>query len=148
MKQNLTKILLSILLIVLSYIGISDYYTIDKLKQSIEIKEQEINKLIEIQETEGISVPYKKDLGIHELTFYTHTGNKTAIGKYPKASHTVAVDKNLIPLGSILYIEGYGIKVAEDTGGDIKGTRIDVFVDTKEQAIKLGRKQAKVYLLK
>lgn len=144
MKQNLIKILLIILCCICWYC----YYIISQQRQSIEIKEQEINKLIEIQETEGISVPYKKDLGTHELTFYTHTGNKTAIGKYPKSSHTVAVDKNIIPLGSILYIEGYGIKVAEDTGGDIKGTRIDVFVDTKEQAIKLGRKQAKVYLLK
>ena len=82
-----------------------------------------------------------------ELTFYTHTGNRTASGVYPKAGRTVAVDKNVIPLGTMIYVEGYGLYVAEDTGGDIKGKRLDVFVDTKEEAIKLGRKTAKVYLL-
>lgn len=82
-----------------------------------------------------------------ELTFYTHTGHRTASGVYPKAGRTVAVDKNVIPLGTMIYVEGYGLFVAEDTGGDIKGKRLDVFVDTKDEAIKLGRKSAKVYLL-
>ncbi len=100
----------------------------------------------EITPKSTISVEVKP-MNDFDLTFYTHTGNRTASGVYPKVGRTVAVDKKIIPLGSILYIEGYGILIAEDTGGDIKGNRLDIFVDTKEEAIKLGRKQAKVYIL-
>ena len=105
-------------------------------------------------EKEAIVEDFKPSISIEvepiddfDLTFYTHTGNRTASGVYPKAGRTVAVDKNVIPLGTMIYVEGYGIMVAEDTGGDIKGKRLDVFVNTKEEAIKLGRKKAKVYLL-
>ena len=87
-------------------------------------------------------------LNSFELTFYTHTGYRTASGIYPKAGRTVAVDKKVIPLGSIIYVEGFGILIAEDTGADIKGNRLDIFVDTKEEALKLGRKKANVYILK
>ena len=87
-------------------------------------------------------------LGDHVLTFYTHTGNRTASGVYPKAGRTVAVDTKYIPHGTVLYIEGIGLRVAEDTGGDIKGKRLDVFVDTKEEAIKKGVKKAKVHVIK
>ena len=100
----------------------------------------------EITPKSTISVEVKP-LNDFDLTFYTHTGNRTASGVYPKAGRTVAVDKSVIPLGSILYVEGYGILIAEDTGGDIKGNRLDIFVDMKEEAVKLGRKQAKVYIL-
>lgn len=87
-------------------------------------------------------------LGDHVLTFYTHTGNRTASGVYPKAGRTVAVDTKYIPHGTVLYIEGVGLRIAEDTGGDIKGNRLDVFVDTKEEAIKKGVKKAKVHVIK
>lgn len=87
-------------------------------------------------------------LGDHILTFYTHTGNRTASGVYPKAGRTVAVDTKYIPHGTVLYIEGVGLRIAEDTGGDIKGKRLDVFVDTKEEAIKKGVKKAKVHVIK
>ena len=88
-----------------------------------------------------------KPLGTFELTFYTHTGNRTASGIYPRAKRTIAVDTRIIPLGSLVYVKGYGILIAEDTGADIKGNRLDIFVNTKEEAVKLGRKQAEVYLL-
>ena len=82
-----------------------------------------------------------------DLTFYSHTGNRTSSGVYPKAGRTVAVDKNVIPLGTLIYIEGFGLRIAEDTGGDIKGNRLDLFVDSKEEAIKLGRRTAKVFFI-
>lgn len=89
-----------------------------------------------------------KFIGDHILTFYTHTGNRTASGVYPKAGRTVAVDTRYIPHGTILYIEGIGFRIAEDTGGDIKGNRLDVFVDSKEEAIRKGVKKAKVHVVK
>lgn len=81
-----------------------------------------------------------------EATAYTHTGNPTATGIYPYKG-VVAVDPKVIPLGSKLYVEGYGYCEAQDTGGAIKGDRIDVFLDTKEQCFEWGRKIVQVYLL-
>lgn len=60
----------------------------------------------------------------------------------------VAVDPRVIPLGSILYVEGYGFAKAADTGGAIKGHRIDLCFDTLAEADSYGRKQITVYVLK
>ena len=60
----------------------------------------------------------------------------------------VAVDPRVIPLGTKLYIEGYGYAVAEDTGGAIKGNRIDLCFTNKVQANAFGRRNVKVYILK
>ncbi len=59
----------------------------------------------------------------------------------------IAVDPNVIPLGSKVYVEGYGYAVAGDIGGAIKGNRIDVFVPTHSQAIQWGRKNVRVKVL-
>jgi 3D (Asp-Asp-Asp) domain-containing protein len=59
----------------------------------------------------------------------------------------IAVDPSVIPLGSKVYVEGYGYATAEDTGGAIKGNRIDVFIPTQEGALEWGRKQVNVTIL-
>ncbi|MBO1004734.1 G5 and 3D domain-containing protein [Pseudogracilibacillus auburnensis] len=59
----------------------------------------------------------------------------------------IAVDPNVIPLGSKVWVEGYGHAIAGDTGGAIKGNRIDLFVPSKEQAYKFGRKKVKIRVL-
>ena len=59
----------------------------------------------------------------------------------------VAVDPAVIPLGSRLYIEGYGYALAGDTGSRIKGLRIDLGYDTKRQAIQFGRRTVRVYII-
>lgn len=79
-------------------------------------------------------------------TAYTHTGRNTSTGVRP-AVGTVAVDPTVIPMGSRLYIEGYGYGRAQDTGGSIKGNRIDVFMDTRGQALQWGRRTVKVQIL-
>lgn len=79
-------------------------------------------------------------------TAYTHTGNRTATGIWPYRG-IVAVDPRVIPLGTKLYVEGYGYAVAQDTGGLIKGNRIDVFLDSKDEAIQWGRRQVTVRIL-
>jgi len=57
------------------------------------------------------------------------------------------VDPDVIPLGTKVYIEGMGIFVAEDTGGAIKGNRIDIFMETHEEAFHFGIKNLKVYII-
>ncbi|MCG0277348.1 MAG: G5 domain-containing protein [Thermanaeromonas sp.] len=81
-----------------------------------------------------------------EATAYTHTGNPTATGIYPYRG-IVAVDPKVIPLGTRLYVEGYGYAWAQDTGGLIKGQRIDLFMETEKEAILWGRRRVKVYIL-
>lgn len=81
-----------------------------------------------------------------EASAYTYTGNNTATGK-PPAVGLVAVDPSVIPLGSRLYVEGYGYAQAADTGGSIKGDRIDLFMEEANQCIKWGRRMVKVYIL-
>ncbi len=83
---------------------------------------------------------------IAEATAYTYTGRRTASGAYPKVG-LVAVDPNVIPMGSRLYIEGYGFARAADCGRDIRGNRIDVFMETESQCRSWGRRTVKVYVL-
>ncbi len=59
----------------------------------------------------------------------------------------VAVDPRFIPLGTRLYIEGYGYAVAADTGGAIKGNRIDLGEDTYRSAQRVGRRKVLVHIL-
>ena len=59
----------------------------------------------------------------------------------------VAVDPAVIPLGSVVWVEGYGYAVALDTGSDIKGQRIDVFIADVAKAREWGRRQVKVRIL-
>ena len=59
----------------------------------------------------------------------------------------IAVDPSIIPLGSKVYVEGYGYATAEDTGGAIKGNRIDVFVPEQNDALQWGRKDVKVTII-
>lgn len=94
----------------------------------------------------GSKFSYKQKMNM-TATAYTYTGNCTATGTTTKRG-VVAVDPSVIPLGSRLYIEGYGYARAEDTGGAIKGNRIDVFLPSYSEARRYGRRQVTVYILK
>ncbi|MFD2613873.1 3D domain-containing protein [Paenibacillus gansuensis] len=72
----------------------------------------------------------------------------TSSGAKVKEGRTIAVDPKIIPIGSTVYIEGIGIRRAEDTGSAIKGARIDVFMKDLKKARKFGvKKDVKVYVL-
>ena len=73
-------------------------------------------------------------------------GPRTAIGMIARRG-VVAVDPSVIPLGTHLYIEGYGYAVAGDTGGNIQGRRIDLCYNTYDEAIQFGRQPVKVFIL-
>ncbi len=89
---------------------------------------------------------------ICSITAYTEeAGSRTASGRAvkrnPNGVSTVAVDPNVIPLGSNLYIEGYGYAIAADTGSAIKGNIIDVYFDNFSDCDNWGRQSAKVMVL-
>ena len=59
----------------------------------------------------------------------------------------IAVDPNMIPLGTRVFIPGYGEAVAEDIGGSIKGHRIDVAFDSHEEALAFGRRDLEIIII-
>ncbi|TCI24759.1 DUF348 domain-containing protein [Exiguobacterium sp. SH5S13] len=59
----------------------------------------------------------------------------------------IAVDPAVIPLGTRVYIEGFGMAIALDTGSAIKGNIIDIMMDTKEEAVTFGRKPLTIWVI-
>jgi 3D (Asp-Asp-Asp) domain-containing protein len=71
----------------------------------------------------------------------------TASGRVARPLHTVAVDPHVIPLGTVLFIDGIGYRVAEDIGGAIRGPHIDVYFPSDAAARQFGvRRHVKVYV--
>lgn len=103
-----------------------------------------------VDEQTGRIFEYRKVLTM-EATAYTHQPgdrwyNKTASG-LPTFVGMVAVDRNVIPLGTVLYVEGYGIAIAGDVGGAIKGLDIDLYFNTPTEVRNFGRRNKTVYIL-
>ncbi|MEH7403467.1 ubiquitin-like domain-containing protein [Gottfriedia acidiceleris] len=59
----------------------------------------------------------------------------------------IAVDPKVIPLGSKVWVEGYGVAIAGDTGGAIKGRRIDILMPTKDDCFDFGRRTVKIRII-
>lgn len=72
----------------------------------------------------------------------------TSTGVKVKENHTIAVDPKVIPYGSIVYIEGLGVRYAEDCGGAIKGKELDIYVRTTEEANDYGRQSVNLYVIR
>ena len=71
----------------------------------------------------------------------------TATGTTARAGRTVAVDPKVIPLGSRIFIEGLGERIAEDVGGGVKGNHIDVYLGTVPQAFRFGVQRGRVSVI-
>ena len=76
----------------------------------------------------------------HPLFGVTASGMMAQVG-------VVAVDTNVIPFHTRLYIEGYGFAVAGDRGGAIRGDKIDLFFDTRDEVRQFGRRHIQVWIL-
>ncbi|EWH21435.1 3D domain-containing protein [Bacillus haynesii] len=122
-------------------------------------KEAKVEQAAPKQEKETTSRSNESQSAAKELTVTAtaYTANDggmtgvTATGidlKANKNAKVIAVDPNVIPLGSKVYVEGYGEATAADTGGAIKGNKIDVFVPSKSAAKNWGVKTVKVKVLK
>ncbi len=97
---------------------------------------------------------YSKKITVSASAYSPKAGSTTALGK-PVQYGIVAVDPKVIPLGTKLYIESadngkswsYGYCVAGDTGGAIKGNKVDLFYNTEKECLQFGRRNAIVYIL-
>ena len=75
----------------------------------------------------------------------TYTG--TTPVRDPNGISTIAVDPSIIPLGSKVYIPGYGMAIAADTGGAIKGNKIDLFLNSENDCINWGVQTVSLYII-
>ncbi len=88
-----------------------------------------------------------------EATAYTahRSGGGTGTGRtasgLPAGYGLVAVDPRVIPFGTVLYIEGYGMAIAADKGRAIRGRRIDLFFHSRQAALQFGRRRVRVHVL-
>ena len=128
----------------------------DRLQQLIsgEIVTRTVEKLDALAADAQITQNFK-NLGSFRLSFYctcekccgAYATGLTKSGTTVTEGRTIAVDPKVIPLGSRVYIDGYGVFIAEDVGSAIKENKIDIAVGNHEQALKLGIDEATVYLI-
>lgn len=117
------------------------YHGLDR-QEILELQnEREASKMIDAQVSRG-----GHEIRTMEATAYTWTGDKTFTGVWPEVG-MVAVDPSVIALGTQLYVEGYGPAIAADTGGDIVGNRIDLYMDTDAECWEFGRREVKVKII-
>lgn len=135
---------------IITRIRLEDNKVVEKSTEKVVVKaavpEIVVKGGLKVASRGGVEFEYTKKLRML-ATAYTHTGNRTATGTMPRVG-VVAVDPAVIPLGTRLYIEGYGFATAEDTGSAIKGNRIDIFMETEALARRFGRRWVDVYVLK
>ena len=76
------------------------------------------------------------EVTVQATAYNAYTGNLTASGTECVPYQTIAVDPDVIPLGSIVYVPGYGEMVAEDTG--VSGYAIDIAMDSNSACYDFG----------
>ena len=128
-------------------------------------KEQEVEEITVVTDAEDVLsasnyrgeqiYTLKNDreyLGKFKLTAYCGCwncsegyGNGTATGTIAQPNYTIAVDPDVIPCGSVVYING-NMYVAEDCGGAVNNNHIDIYHDTHDEAVKFGVQYADVWL--
>ncbi|RKJ64509.1 hypothetical protein D7X33_25650 [Butyricicoccus sp. 1XD8-22] len=132
--------------------------------QKVEVKLEELDKQKEAKSKEEKDVVVSRGEEpsgkwyIYEVTFYTagyeSTGKTpshpaygiTASGNYVQEGVTAACPKNL-EFGTKLYIEGFGYRVCEDRGSAITENRLDIYVESLDKALQLGRQKLKVKII-
>ncbi|MDQ0150098.1 3D domain-containing protein [Eubacterium multiforme] len=117
-------------------------------KQSEEKNSSNTNNNSNSNNNQG-NVSGKKTFTMEATAYAGHT--ITAMGtkpvRDPNGLSTVAVDRNVIPLGSKVYVSGYGYAIASDTGGDIVGNRIDLFMNSEQECLSFGRRNVTVKII-
>lgn len=107
-------------------------------------------KPADVVDTANGYVPYAEAISMEATAYLPTDGNGagiTAMG-IPATYGIVAVDPDVIPLGTRVYIPGYGEALAADTGGAIQGYKIDLCMESYSEAMEFGRRVITVFVLK
>lgn len=147
---SMIGIALMIITALLTYSSVTALYEAKEAKQTAHaacLEAQNASLQAELAEqTEIIEGINLKPLGEFEVTFYCYNSGYTASGTVPD-DMTVAVNTDEIPLGSLIYVEGMGFRIAEDTGGFGDRT-IDIYLPDYDECIERGRLEGvKVWLV-
>lgn len=114
------------------------------------VKEEAVKKVVKYGTKITSSRPKKytrKISGVKAYSYYMRGNPHGAYGK--KCTYgTCAVDPKLIPLGSLLYIEGYGYAIANDVGTGIKGKKVDLYMEKGIQCSIWGARNVDVYVVR
>ncbi|GFI61747.1 cell wall-binding protein YocH [Clostridiales bacterium] len=129
-------------------------YLTDSTEISRRTITEPVNTVIERGTANMVSTPagdfkYSKSLTVVATgyTQYDEGCTSTTATGTAAIRGAVAVDPSVIPLGTQLYIPGYGIGTAEDTGGAIEGNRIDLCYNSATEAFAWGKQTVTVYIL-
>ena len=97
----------------------------------------------------GDKINYKKKISVSATAYSNHS--TTATGRVPVRNEgglsTIAVDPSVVPLGSKVYVDGYGYAIAADTGGAIKGERADLYFNSSSECDRWGRKSVNLLVV-
>lgn len=102
-----------------------------------------------ILKTSRGNIRYKKVMDVEATAYTIAEGNGdgvTSIGIVPYRG-IIAVDPSVVPYGTRVYVPGYGLAMAGDTGGAIVNNRIDCFMEDYDEAMQFGRRHIKMYIL-
>ena len=113
--------------------------------EPVEHKTIAYGMLMDFSEPSGLS--YSKKISNVRAVSYHFDGNPHGSYGLPCTYGTVAVDPKVIPLGSTIYIEGYGYAIANDVGTSIKGNVIDVYMEYGPQCYTWGARKVDVYII-
>lgn len=156
MRKYIVILLLMILVVIVG---------IHQVQSQAEIKLETKNKNVEVidkeiiicdneieQESDSNIKTENENYMIMEATAYTKSieeGTHRGITKSGTqvSRGTVAIDPRVIPLGTKVYVEGYGHAECLDIGGAIKGNKIDLYMDSREECFEFGRRDVKVYII-
>ena len=102
-----------------------------------------------VVETSYGAINYSNVMSMEATAYLPSDGNGAGITATGiRATYgVVAVDPRVIPLGSKVYIPGYGVALAADTGGAIKGYKIDLCMESYAECMQFGRRNVTVYVL-
>lgn len=113
-----------------------------------EVSRETIKKTVDEEVAIGTRINYNGKTYSRKLVVkaYSYTGGGTTASGTRARVGEIAVDPSVIPLGTNVYIEGVGARRAEDTGGNIKGNTIDIYMDTQEECVRWGVRYVTIYI--
>lgn len=108
-----------------------------------------LNESLQKEDVDAIPVTYFTKMDVKATAY---NSNETGLSNWSRTGLSVraglvAVDPRVIPLGTHLYIPGYGFAIAADTGGAIKDAKIDLYMNSLQEALSFGRQDVVVYIL-